>query len=73
MPVVHFIEEKSVVLSQLLKTIPSVDESIKIKGRKGKVLSVDKVEENVVHVRIAFEKVVAKNQPTPTDNKKKKR
>jgi hypothetical protein len=72
MAVVHFFENKSIVLCQLLKHIPSVDENIKIKGRKGKVLSVKKIEENLVHVHVIFEQVI-KNQPISKDTKKKKR
>ena len=33
---IHFIENNTLVLSQLLRRIPSIDEDIKIKGRKGK-------------------------------------
>lgn len=72
MVIVHFLENKTVVLSQLRTEIPSVDEQIKIKGRKGTVLSVKYVEENVVQIEIAFEKV-KQNQPVLKDTKKKKR
>ncbi|MFJ7975677.1 hypothetical protein JNUCC23_11435 [Peribacillus sp. JNUCC 23] len=72
MVTIHFFENNSIVLSQLLKHIPSVDEDIKIKGRKGKVLSVKKIEENIVHVHVIFEQV-KKNQPISKDTKKKKR
>jgi hypothetical protein len=71
MVLVHFIENKSIVLSQLLKNIPSVDENIRIKGKKGKVLNVKKVDETVIHVHVVFEKV-AKNQPIVKDVKKKR-
>lgn len=70
--VVRFFENNSLVLVQLLKHVPSVDEIIKIKGRKGKVLSVKKIEENQVHVNVFFEQV-SKNQPILKDTKKKKR
>lgn len=72
MVMVHFLENKTVVLSQLRSEIPSVDEQIKIKGRKGTVLSVKKMDENAVHVQVMFEKV----KQTPQilkDAKKKKR
>lgn len=72
MNVTHFFDHNTIVLTQLLKHIPSVDESIKIKGRKGKVLSVKKMDENIVHVHVLFEQVI-KNQPILKDNKKKKR
>ncbi|MBS4173026.1 hypothetical protein [Bacillus sp. FJAT-49736] len=72
MVVVHFIENNSVVLSQLRDNIPVVDENIKIKGRKGKVVSVKEDENKQVQVHVILEQVV-KNQPQALDNKKKKR
>ena len=72
MVVIHFFENRSVILSQLLKHIPAVDENIKIKGRKGKVLSVKQIEENKFHVHVIFEQVI-KNQAIAKDDKKKKR
>jgi hypothetical protein len=71
MAVVHFLENNSVVLTQLLQTVPSLNQDIKIKGRKGKVVNVNQIEENVVHVHVTLEKVV-KNQPLLNDKKKKK-
>ncbi|WP_066340681.1 MULTISPECIES: hypothetical protein [Metabacillus] len=71
MYVIHFIENNSVQLVQLVNNIPSVDENIKIKGRKGKVLSVKTIEENKVLVNVLFEKV-NKNQPNIKDTKKKR-
>lgn len=72
MTVVHFVENNSIVLTQFLNHIPSVDENIKIKGRKGKVLSVKELEENLIYVHVIFEEV-KKNQPILKDTKKKKR
>ncbi len=69
---IHFIENNTLVLSQLLRRIPSIDEDIKIKGRKGKVLNVKQMEGNLYHVHVWFEPVV-KYVPTLKDNKKKKR
>lgn len=71
MVLVHFFENNSIVLSQLLKTYPSVDENIKIKGKKGKVISVKKMDESLVHVHVVFEKVTIK-QPITKDVKKKR-
>jgi len=71
MRVVQFIENNSVVLCQLLRQIPAVDENIKIKGKKGKVVSVKDEEEKLVQVHIEFEKVVKK--PLVKDTKNKKR
>ena len=72
MVVVHFLEKNTVVLSQLRSDIPSVDEQIKIKGRKGTVLSVKKMDEKVVHVQVLFE-VVKQTPQILKDTKKKKR
>lgn len=72
MVVVHFYEKNSIVLSQFLNHVPSEDENIKIKGRKGKVISVKNIEENLVHVHVMFEQV-NKKQPILKDTKKKKR
>ncbi|GHH98984.1 hypothetical protein [Neobacillus kokaensis] len=72
MLVIHFLENKTVVLSQLVKQIPSVDENIKIKGRKGKVTNIEEVKENVYHASVIFEQV-KKVQPAAKDNKSKKR
>lgn len=72
MVVIQFFENKSLVLSQLLKNIPSVDDNIKIKGRKGKVVSVEEIHEGLYHIQILFEKVV-KKQAVITDNKRKRR
>lgn len=72
MLIVHFFENNSVVLSQFLNHLPSVDENIKIKGRKGKVVSVQEIEENKFHVQVLFEQVI-KNKLMVKDTKKKKR
>lgn len=72
MAVVHFVEEGSIVLTQLLTHIPNIDETIKIKGRKGKVISIKEVEENHFHVLVSLDKHL-KNQIIEKDPKKKKR
>lgn len=71
MAVVHFLENNSVVLTQLLQNIPSINQDVKIKGRKGKVVNVSQVEENVINVYVELEKLL-KNQPVLNDKKKKK-
>ena len=68
---VHFYEHNTLVLSQYLKSIPSVDEDIKIKGRKGKVLSVKMVDENKYQVYFVFNPII-KSQLKAKDNKKRK-
>lgn len=69
---VHFFENNTLVLSQLLKSIPSVDGDIKIKGRKGKVVSVKQINDHIIHVQIWFEPVI-KQKLSLLDTKKKKR
>lgn len=70
--VIHFIENNSVLLTQLLAQLPSVSEDIKIKGKKGKIISVKNIEKNTFHVQVEIEKVV-KKQATSKDAKQKKR
>ncbi|WP_338452409.1 hypothetical protein R4Z09_11290 [Niallia oryzisoli] len=72
MVAVHFYERRNLVLSQCRQQVPVVDENIKIKGRKAKVLSINEIKENVVHVQVEFEKIV-KKQAVVSDKKKKKR
>lgn len=69
---IHFYENNTPVLSQLLNSIPSVDEKIKIKGRKGTIVSVKQIDEYRIHVHVIFEKV-DKNQRLATDVRKKRR
>ncbi|PGT84380.1 MULTISPECIES: hypothetical protein [Bacillaceae] len=71
MPVVQFVENNTVVLTQLLEQPPSENENIKIKGRKAKVSNVKFTDDNVVYVYVIFDKVI-KNNPA-NDPKKKKR
>jgi len=72
MMLVHFFDNKTVVLSQLRDNIPVVDENIKIKGRKGKVLNVKEVDEKQIHVQVLFDQII-KNQSLAKDNSKKKK
>jgi nitrate reductase NapAB chaperone NapD len=68
---VHFIENKTKVLSQLLNNIPTLDEEIKIKGRKGKIIGVNNEDENVINVNVVFEQV-KKAAKTVVDKKKRR-
>jgi len=70
---VHFMEKNIIVLTQVLRDIPVVDDDLKIKGRKGKVISVQETEENGVHVQVEFEKIADKNKVAIKDLGKKKR
>ncbi|MER2031063.1 MAG: hypothetical protein ABS903_18025 [Solibacillus sp.] len=69
---VHYLENNTPVLSQCLERIPEVDEDLKIKGRKGKVVNVVQIEENKYHVHVVLEKII-KKQALLIDDKKKRR
>ena len=69
---IHYFEKNIAVLSQCLNRVPEVDETIKIKGRKGKVVDVIQIEDNKYRVNVALEKII-KNAPLLKDDKKKKR
>lgn len=70
---VHFMEKNIIVLTQVLRVIPAVDDELKIKGRKGKVISVQETEENGINVQVEFEKIVDKSKASIKDLGKKKR
>ncbi|MEM5593052.1 hypothetical protein AAHH67_16995 [Niallia circulans] len=57
---IHYFENSTNVLTQLRQDIPNIDQPVKIKGRKGKVLSVNQLKEEVYQVNVEFEKVVKK-------------
>ncbi|MER2113482.1 MAG: hypothetical protein ABS960_12395 [Solibacillus isronensis] len=69
---VHYLENNTPVLSQCLERIPEVDEDLKIKGRKGKVVNIVQIEESKYHVHVVLEKV-NKKQALLKDDKKKRR
>ena len=69
---IHYFEKNIAVLSQCLQRVPEVDENIKIKGRKGKVVNVSQIEDNKYHVHVDLEKIIKKDL-TLKDDKKKKR
>ncbi|MGX9135160.1 hypothetical protein ACWV26_12440 [Rummeliibacillus sp. JY-2-4R] len=72
MKYVHFFENRTNVLSQILESVPSVDTPVKIKGRKGKVVEVNIIGENIFHVKVVFE-IVKKKIPVFKDDRNKKR
>ncbi|MER1987375.1 MAG: hypothetical protein ABS948_15950 [Solibacillus sp.] len=69
---IHYFEKNTSVLSQYLQRIPQVDESIKIKGRKGKVVNVIQLEANKYHVYVALEKIIKKELLLKDDKKKRR-
>ncbi len=71
MKVVHFYEGKENILIQLLENIPPVDQPIKIKGRKGKILQVSEIDDRTVAVMVELDKV--KKRSTSSLNSKRKR
>lgn len=71
MVTIQFYENNSLVLSQLVKHVPTVDEEIKIKGRKAKVIRVNEVKENLIHIHVILEQI-NKKQLATKDLKKKR-
>lgn len=59
--VVYF-EKNDILLSQLLNEVPSEGQGIKIKGRKGKILSVERINEKKFHVQVEFLKEEKNNK-----------
>ncbi|TCN25008.1 hypothetical protein [Mesobacillus foraminis] len=72
MYIVHFIENKNVLLNQLRKTVPAEGEALTIKGRKGKVTSVTNIDEKTIHVQMTMDPV-SKSKAAADNTKKKKR
>ncbi|MFJ7953872.1 hypothetical protein ACIQZG_20420 [Lysinibacillus sp. NPDC096418] len=72
MMVIHFYENKIEVLNQFVVRIPDVDELIKIKGRKAKVLEVIQMDENQYHVHVIYEKEPKKKIVTKELGKKRR-
>lgn len=70
--VVYFFDNKNLLLTQLLKHVPTVGEELTIKGRKGKVSSVSSIDERKIHVQVILENV-NKNKLIVDNSKKKKR
>ncbi|PIC63644.1 hypothetical protein CSV79_10920 [Sporosarcina sp. P13] len=58
---IHYFENNIELLNIASRKIPAVDESVRIKGRNGKVISVEKVRETKYFVVIEFEKKVEKS------------
>ncbi|GLB60103.1 hypothetical protein [Cytobacillus sp. NCCP-133] len=69
---VYYLEGRNILLNQLRKNLPSEGDDVRIKGRKGKVTSVQSLENNRVHVQVTIE-VVNKNKAVLDISKKKKR
>lgn len=70
---VHYFENKNKVLSQCLQRVPEVNENLKIKGRRGKVVEVIQIEEQKYHVYVELEKKNNKKQLLNDDKKRRRR
>lgn len=70
---VHFFESRNPLLCQFLKQVPAIGDEIVIKGRKGKVSSIDQPDEKTVHLQLTFESVQKNKIATLDPSKKKKR
>lgn len=58
---IHYFENKIEVLNIASRIIPVVEDSVRIKGRNGKVITVEKMSETKYFVVVAFEKKVEKS------------
>lgn len=52
--------------------MPSLDGDLKIKGRKGKISSVEQIDEKNIHVQIILESIKKSNLITDKSKKKKR-
>ncbi|WP_077618021.1 hypothetical protein [Bacillus sinesaloumensis] len=71
MYVVHYFENKNLLLTRLVESLPAVDEAIKVKGRKGKVIKITEVDEKNVHIQVEVDRIVKKK--VIDDSKKRRR
>lgn len=69
---VHFYEKNNLFISQLLNQIPTEGAEIKLKGRKGKVISVTEIEPNKYHVQLELETVKKQSLVNNADKKKRR-
>ncbi|MBM7662179.1 hypothetical protein JOC85_002986 [Bacillus mesophilus] len=69
---VHFFENKNLLLNQARNNVPAVGDVLTIKGRKGTVTSITKVDEVKIHIEMELDQLI-KNKQLADDSKKKKR
>ncbi|WP_053363146.1 hypothetical protein [Bacillus sp. FJAT-27251] len=69
---VYFLENKNVLMCQLLRNIPIEGDVLTIKGRKGTVAGVEVMDGKKVHVHMVIQKI-PKAKPAADNSKKKKR
>ncbi|KKK38600.1 preprotein translocase subunit SecA [Mesobacillus campisalis] len=68
---VYFLENKNVLMCQLLRNIPIEGDVLTIKGRKGTVAGVEALDGTKVHVHMVIQKIP--KAKTAADNSKKKK
>ena len=68
---VTFYENRLLIMSKLTSIIPSENEIMNLKGRKGTVVQVEKLDEKNVHVHVVLEKVVKKSAILEPNKKRK--
>ncbi len=69
--IVSFIENGNVLLCQFLNRAPSEGDAITIKGRKGKVVSVNHLDDKQIQVQVSL--ITIEKNKLPVDNSKKKK
>jgi hypothetical protein len=69
---VYFLENKNVLVCQLLRNLPIEGDVLTIKGRKGTVTGVETLDGSKVHVHMVIQKI-PKAKPAVDNSKKKKR
>lgn len=70
---VYFFENKDLLLSQLRNRVPSIGEDLTIKGRKGKVSSINSITERKIHVQVSIETAIKTKKNIIDDSQKKKK
>ncbi|MFD1928787.1 hypothetical protein ACFSFY_12160 [Sporosarcina siberiensis] len=59
---IHYFENRVELLNVALRQIPAVNESVRIKGRNGKIIRVEQMGETKYFVFVEFEKIVEKSK-----------
>ncbi|MDN4608504.1 hypothetical protein [Sporosarcina highlanderae] len=70
---IHFYENNTYVLNQALRTIPTIGDNVRIKGRNGKVVNVQEMDENRYFVFVEFEVIVDRSKKVESDPRKRRR
>jgi hypothetical protein len=69
---VYFLENKDILLCQLLRNIPAEGDILTIKGRKGTVTSLESIDENKIQVQLEIQKIPKAKLAADTSKKKKR-